>query len=175
MLGTSKRRRDRSAKRNEKAPQAEMEMTPMIDVTFLLLIFFMCTLQFRTLEGRLAAYLPKDTGPALRSALQPEPITIEVRVAATGLRVDPRTGVAWTGQGRFEFDGARELTYRVGPRQYTSPERAIARVGELHAQDPLRRIKLDARPGTTYADVIQVVDLATRVGLDGITFTGSSE
>ncbi len=40
----------------------EMEMTPMIDVTFLLLIFFMCTLKFKTLEGKLAAYLPKDVG-----------------------------------------------------------------------------------------------------------------
>jgi len=27
----------------------ELEMTPMIDVTFLLLIFFMCTLKFKTL------------------------------------------------------------------------------------------------------------------------------
>jgi len=40
----------------------ELEMTPMIDVTFLLLIFFMCTLKFKTLEGKLAAYLPKDVG-----------------------------------------------------------------------------------------------------------------
>ena len=37
-------------------------MTPMIDVTFLLLIFFMCTLKFKILEGKLGAYLPKDVG-----------------------------------------------------------------------------------------------------------------
>ena len=40
----------------------DLPMTPMIDVTFLLLIFFMCTLKFKTLEGKLAAYLPKDVG-----------------------------------------------------------------------------------------------------------------
>ncbi|MDF1837417.1 MAG: biopolymer transporter ExbD, partial [Planctomycetota bacterium] len=39
-----------------------MDMTPMIDVTFLLLIFFMCTLKFKVLEGKLTAYLPKDVG-----------------------------------------------------------------------------------------------------------------
>ena len=40
----------------------KMEMTPMIDVTFLLLIFFLLTIKFKVLEGKLAAYLPKDVG-----------------------------------------------------------------------------------------------------------------
>ena len=40
----------------------EIDMTPMIDVTFLLLVFFMCTLQFKKFEGMLACYLPKDRG-----------------------------------------------------------------------------------------------------------------
>ena len=35
--------------------KCEMEMTPMIDVTFLLLIFFLCTLKFKLLEGKLQA------------------------------------------------------------------------------------------------------------------------
>ena len=42
--------------------EIKMEMTPMIDVTFLLLIFFLCTIKFKLLEGKLAAYLPKDVG-----------------------------------------------------------------------------------------------------------------
>ena len=42
--------------------KCELEMTPMIDVTFLLLIFFMCTLKFKVLEGKLGPYLPKDVG-----------------------------------------------------------------------------------------------------------------
>ena len=42
--------------------EIEMQMTPMIDVVFLLLIFFLCTLKFKLLEGKLAAYLPKDLG-----------------------------------------------------------------------------------------------------------------
>ena len=42
--------------------ECELQMTPMIDVVFLLLIFFLCTIKFKTLEGKLAAYLPKDVG-----------------------------------------------------------------------------------------------------------------
>lgn len=39
-----------------------IEMTPMIDVTFLLLVFFIVTMKFRVLEGKLDARLPKDMG-----------------------------------------------------------------------------------------------------------------
>jgi biopolymer transport protein ExbD len=37
--------------------------TSMIDVVFLLLIFFLCASKFRQLERRLDAFLPKDKGP----------------------------------------------------------------------------------------------------------------
>lgn len=33
-------------------------MTPMIDVIFQLLIFFMCAIHFKSLEGKLYAYMP---------------------------------------------------------------------------------------------------------------------
>ena len=60
--------------------KSELEMTPMIDVTFLLLIFFMCTLKFKTLEGKLAAYLPKDVGVNQSDAEPIEKVEILVRV-----------------------------------------------------------------------------------------------
>ncbi|MEL6716433.1 MAG: biopolymer transporter ExbD, partial [Planctomycetota bacterium] len=47
----------------------ELEMTPMIDVTFLLLIFFMCTLKFKVLEGKLGAYLPKGGMHAITQSI----------------------------------------------------------------------------------------------------------
>ena len=36
----------------------------MIDVTFLLLVFFLCATKFKTFENKLDTYLPKDTGPS---------------------------------------------------------------------------------------------------------------
>ena len=72
----------------------EMQMTPMIDVVFLLLIFFMCTLKFKTLEGKLAAYLPKDVG------VNPggEPID----------RVDLHIAVGRTSECAYRLDQSRE-------------------------------------------------------------------
>ncbi len=34
----------------------------MIDVTFLLLIFFMCSIKFKRLDGKLSTYLPREVG-----------------------------------------------------------------------------------------------------------------
>ena len=39
----------------------EMDMTPMIDVVFLMIIFFIC-IDFKVLESKLPAYMPKDKG-----------------------------------------------------------------------------------------------------------------
>jgi len=65
----------------------EMDMTPMIDVTFLLLIFFMCTIKFKTLEGKLAAYLPKGEGPSAAPVEPSAPYNFVIGVTVPGHRV----------------------------------------------------------------------------------------
>ena len=52
--------------------EIKMDMTPMIDVVFQLMIFFMCTIKFKTLEGKLTAYLPKDVGVNTDAGVVPE-------------------------------------------------------------------------------------------------------
>ena len=70
--------------------ECELEMTSMIDVTFLLLIFFMCTLKFKTLEGKLAAYLPKDVGVNTSEAEEIEKVEVLIKVANEGNKLDAR-------------------------------------------------------------------------------------
>lgn len=58
-----------------------LNLAPMIDVTFLLLIFFLLTTTFQRAEGVLGANLPKDRGvPSVALPISP----IIVRVATTG-------------------------------------------------------------------------------------------
>ena len=64
--------------------ESRLDMTPMIDVTFLLLIFFMCTLKFKTLDGKLSAYLPKDVGVNTTPAEPKEKIEIRMDLKAPG-------------------------------------------------------------------------------------------
>ncbi len=42
--------------------EVEMELTPMIDIVFNLLIFFMVATKFKTTEGMIKAFLPKNRG-----------------------------------------------------------------------------------------------------------------
>lgn len=117
---------------------SKLEMTPMIDVTFLLLIFFMCTLKFKTLEGKLAAYLPKDVGGSAIDAIPKEDIAIRLRVLREGQKLDAR-GELHAGSGRWTFDDSREIEYRVGPWKTTRLDELEGRLTELHALDSTLR------------------------------------
>ena len=151
--------------------EARMDMTPMIDVTFLLLIFFMCTLQFRTLEGKLAAYLPRDVGPNPDASEPQEALEVTLRVLEEGARIRP----AGRADGRYELGPDRRLEYAVGPRRTTELAVVAERLRELHRAGPERPVTLDARPGVVHGEVVGVLDAALNVGFTDITFVGSYE
>ena len=156
--------------------KCELEMTPMIDVTFLLLIFFLCTLKFKTLEGYLASYLPKDVGKNVeKSEPPPEPIEIVVRVTEPGTRIGVVSGrqVSASSGERYEFSADRALSYRVGPRMCASPAEVSERLRELSALDPEREVKIDVKPGVVYGEVVPVVDGVLAAGLRDVRFVGA--
>ena len=55
----------------------QVDMTPMIDCIFQLLIFFMCSIHFRELEGKLQSWLPATSGPGIPTT---DVIPNEIRV-----------------------------------------------------------------------------------------------
>jgi biopolymer transport protein ExbD len=60
-------------------------LTPMIDVTFQLLLFFILTMDFRKSEGQIPSDLPVTEGPGAIAAVAPlDPVTIFLRPAADG-------------------------------------------------------------------------------------------
>ena len=61
----------RGKKKEHDSSEVKLQITPMIDVTFLLLIFFML-LPFRSLERKVAAFLPKNEGVAKIDIKVPE-------------------------------------------------------------------------------------------------------
>lgn len=56
----------------------DFDMTPMIDVTFQLLIFFILTMKVIPRERQAAAYLPEDEGPAPMEAEAKEQLTLRL-------------------------------------------------------------------------------------------------
>ena len=155
-----------------------LSMTSMIDVTFLLLIFFMCTIKFKTLEGKLSAYLPKDVGVNSSDAEPILKVEIELRVVEEGVKLQPEKGKPatqpWTGEGRYVFaPGTRQIMYVVGPKKYTDLNELGKRLSKLHEEDDERPATISARRGVVYGDVVPVLDAAIEAEFTEVTFVGA--
>ncbi|HIE72446.1 MAG TPA: hypothetical protein EYP98_21025, partial [Planctomycetes bacterium] len=77
----------------------KMDMTPMIDVVFLLIVFFIC-IEFKVLESKLDAFLPADKG-ARPTRVEPEnQLVVRVHLEQRGTQVQDPTRPA-----RFQLKG----------------------------------------------------------------------
>ncbi|MBN2490621.1 MAG: biopolymer transporter ExbD [Planctomycetes bacterium] len=133
----------------------KMEFTPMIDCVFLLLIFFMCTLKFKTLEGKLATYLPTDKGLNTHFE-QLEPVEkIRIKLSLRGAEC----GVFINGQYLGILPGVEKRVYE--------------RIRQLKAASDKSPAEIDPDPRVPHKHVVAVVDECMRARLKEITFTGA--
>ena len=159
-------------------PVERLELTPMIDVTFLLLVFFLLTLRFKTLEGKLEATLPRDAGvrATQRSICCPVEVIVRVPEERAGERVyasGPDAGEPWDPASgrRFRFVG-RAPQYTLGPRRTGDLEELTGWMRNLWRKDPAAPLHLRARGGTVYGDVVPVLDAAVAAGFASVRFAG---
>ena len=127
--------------------QLDVKMTPMIDVVFLLLIFFVCTASFQVAEALLPTDLALGRGPQTNET-EPDLEHIVVRGAVTNART------IWTINSR-ECDSlaqVRELLQKTAAIDATLP------------------VILDVANAVPLGDMIEVYDAARLVGFDRIHF-----
>ncbi len=153
------------------------DMTPMNDVVFQLLIFFMLTIEFKQLEGKLSAYLPKDVGVNTSKAEPKEKVEIVLRVAAEGTKLDPEpdNDRPWSGEGPFRYGDDRKIDISIGPKTTRDLEEVKRRLKDLRLQDPERPATIDPHPGTVYEDVIKVLDVVLLADYSDVTFIGARD
>ena len=60
--------------------ETEMNMTPMIDIVFQLIIFFLLSLKFKTVDQRIQSELPKDRGIQATSSFVDDLPTLKVKL-----------------------------------------------------------------------------------------------
>ena len=128
-----------------RATQPTLAMTPMIDVVFLLIIFFMCS-QFRTLEGELLARLPE------RSGLVP------------GARVRPghRAALARIFVSRTPAGGAR---YLLDGQVLPSPAGLYPRLLALREVHPDLEAVIDGDDDLPFGHFLFALDQCLRAGI----------
>jgi len=142
-------RRKKKRERDTEASELELDMTPMIDCVFLLLIFFMVATKFRTPEGRLLAYLPQDKG--MMSSAQTTDID-EIRI---NLEMQDTGPVIWLNRDEY-----------VG----TDWTQLDARLGEMQAVNPTWPVVIDGEPKIPFDYVVQSLNLCVRNNFTDISF-----
>jgi biopolymer transport protein ExbD len=142
-----------SASRRGTRPRKPIElmMTPMIDVIFLLLVFFLATTSFQVLEKLLPGAVA-EVAPAQGSAPAPPDLTVEPEEQIILKAQRDADVIAWT-LGGVRLPDMLELRQRLT---------TLARVNN---DVPLI---IDPAADTPVGEVIQVYDYARSVGLTRI-------
>lgn len=153
---------------NIKEPdEIKMDFTSMIDVTFLLLIFFVVTLKFKVLEGRLDASLPKDMGTAASPSEPIEKINVILLVSDPGtLAQDPEN------RNLQKYSG-RKVRYEVGTQVFRSLEDLQGFLAMQNKEET--PVTLDPRKGIINEDVMVVLDVIIREKFEKVSFAGTFE
>ena len=174
-------KKKKSAASEAGSEEVKMEMTPMIDVTFLLLIFFLCSIKFKVLEGKLQTYLPKDVGVNTTPA-QTMLEKIDIRIIRTEDRAKRNLEEIseyrkWVGEGGWKerqvdiflqgtkIKNLKELLLKLKEYRKSIPAPTDGSDDEL-------KMNLEAMNGVIYEDVIHVVDIALEAKFTSITFRG---
>jgi len=111
------------------SPKMQPRMTPMIDVTFQLLLFFILTCEFRESEGMIPGTLPSKGSIAQEVSDTPPPDPIQIKVIPSADRLSASYELTGVGvaislrelgpllQARQEQIGSREVPIVIFPNQ----------------------------------------------------------
>jgi biopolymer transport protein ExbD len=130
-----------------------INVVPMVDVIFCLCVFFMCSMKFKQVEGKLDAWLPKDRG-AISAGAPDEPAA---RIAVF-YDAEKRTSLVQFGHRVVRDEGELEKLLR----ESLADARARNRPGAPAI--------LDADGRVPWGDVVAVVNLCRRVGIADVRF-----
>src|SRR5262245_45522099 len=110
-----------------KTDEAGLNMTPMIDIVFQLILFFLFNLRFKSLDYRIESQLPKDRGivatnqivdpiPAIKVSLfrefedDPSKAYTKIKIAGSEYKLD---NYQWTGNRKtdMQIEDQRDLKF----------------------------------------------------------------
>jgi len=135
-----------------KPPSEHVNMTPMIDVVFQMIIFFVCTVQLEKEAINEAILLPDSPhGPMVTEAKDPRTITIEV---------DERGHIS-IARTRLSEAKLRKVLVKT--------------VMETGRSGPSIPIRIRADGAARHTDVKRVLDAVTAAGLYKISFVATKD
>ena len=133
--------------RKNMSDEVEVNLTPLIDVVFLLLIFFMVTTTFDK-DAKININLPTTQNAAAKTLKQPMEVIIDAK-------------------GKYFVDG-REVLNSKPETLFRAMSQALNERGDM---SPPLIISADA--GTNYQIVVTAMDIAGRLGLTNFSMATS--
>jgi hypothetical protein len=166
-----------AAKKGDGSEAFEINLTPMIDVVFQLIIFFMCAMKFKTLEKKIEAFLPKDRGLAKTPEKIEEKVQIKVIIKQEetegvphfvmfdqDIRADLGPGVPRLPSAPVKGDGKDMKAYNLAREQhwnqYIQPKinEIKKKIDEYLSEDPTLPCQIDSGHHVRHEYVIAVLD-----------------
>jgi len=161
-------------RRDSNAGKPELPLS-MIDVTFLLLVFFMCSMNFKSVERALGAELPKNEGvigpPPLIHVI---PVRVKIYWANSRGQVIHSPALAYPE----DFDGSRRGIGLAGAHVVLQVESLIVRdlnelartLADLASRQSDISVVIDARRAVPFKWVIGALDACARARIDKVKF-----
>jgi len=166
--------------------ETELNMTPMIDVVFQLIVFFLLSLKFKTVDKRIDSFLPKDCGIVVDNQMKEEVPTVSVKLFRRNMS-DPENAQTIIRVGNHHTfalpkgdwdDKDVELRLQEYDRTFSGVRAAIAETWRMMDNDPETRgeIKTPRPKGlqVPHGDVMRVLDTFIDIGLRNVDFEGTA-
>ena len=160
-----------------------LNMTPMIDIVFQLIVFFMLNLKFKATDSRIDTALPKDRGIQATPTIVNEIPSIKVSLfrrnedkedAQTMIKIGseewfvPRDTWSKDAQKNAELQLRRDRVFAS----------LLARIAALYAANKELKGEIEAPPpkgqAVPHADIMGVLDSFLAVGLKEVNFVGAA-
>ena len=138
--------------------ELELAMTPMIDVIFLLLVFFVWTASFQVVEHVLPSRLSATSGTLPADASDPPPPEDDFE--------DVVVRIVWTGD---------QVAWRINDTRLTSLADVEQRLAVIARIKPDAPVILHPDAPVPLGNVINVYDRARRVGFQKVQFATSED
>ena len=163
---------------------AGINMTPMIDIVFQLILFFLFNLRFKSLDYRIESQLPKDRGivatnqivdpiPAIKVSLfrefedDPSKAYTKIKIAGAEYKLD---NYQWTGSRRsdMKIEDLRDIKF-AGIQ---------GKIAELAKANPQLKGEIDTPPpkgaSVPHADIMRILDCFLSSGIQDVNFVGAA-
>ena len=147
---------------SQETEEVSLNLAPLIDVVFLLLIFFMVTTSF-TQENAIDLTLPEA------SSKQPREHSVVINITVTGLDEI----IIESDQSRFSGIDGTENRAQLGEKIEQAIAQLLAADSQSDAVDPT--IIIQADKSASHGRVIQLMDSIARLGIRKIQFAVEPE